>query len=285
MSAKLRRKLKNLPIDQNNSIFSASPVVRSIGIVNWRGLWTLYLAEVKRFYKMRSQALIAPIITTLLFFFIFTLALDGEKKILGDLSFSVFLAPGLIMMSILQSSFANTSSSILVSKVQGNIVDTLMSPLSSIELTTAYVAGGLTRGLLVGFLSTMTISIFVNIQIQHLFIILFYALGASIMLSLLGLIGGIWAKKFDHIAAMTNFIIVPLSFLSGTFYSIDLLPKAWQNLVWFNPFFYAIDGFRYGFINRMDGDLWLGILIIVTINTILFAVACKILAIGYKLKS
>jgi ABC-2 type transport system permease protein len=189
------------------------------------------------------------------------------------------------MMSILQSSFANTSSSILVSKVQGNIVDTLMSPLSSIELTTAYVAGGLTRGLLVGFLSTMTISIFVNIQIQHLFIILFYALGASIMLSLLGLIGGIWAKKFDHIAAMTNFIIVPLSFLSGTFYSIDLLPKAWQNLVWFNPFFYAIDGFRYGFINRMDGDLWLGILIIVTINTILFAVACKILAIGYKLKS
>jgi ABC-2 type transport system permease protein len=285
MSAKLRRKLKNLPIDQNNSIFSASPVVRSIGIVNWRGLWTLYLAEVKRFYKMRSQALIAPIITTLLFFFIFTLALDGGKKILGDLSFSVFLAPGLIMMSILQSSFANTSSSILVSKVQGNIVDTLMSPLSSIELTTAYVAGGLTRGLLVGFLSTMTISIFVNIQIQHLFIILFYALGASIMLSLLGLIGGIWAKKFDHIAAMTNFIIVPLSFLSGTFYSIDLLPKAWQNLVWFNPFFYAIDGFRYGFINRMDGDLWLGILIIVTINTILFAVACKILAIGYKLKS
>tara|TARA_B110000014_G_C20053482_1_gene548154 strand:- start:285 stop:1142 length:858 start_codon:yes stop_codon:yes gene_type:complete len=285
MSAKLRRKLKNLPIDQNSSIFSASPVVRSIGIVNWRGLWTLYLAEVKRFYKMRSQALIAPIITTLLFFFIFTLALDGEKKILGDLSFSVFLAPGLIMMSILQSSFANTSSSILVSKVQGNIVDTLMSPLSSIELTTAYVAGGLTRGLLVGFLSTMTISIFVNIQIQHLFIILFYALGASIMLSLLGLIGGIWAKKFDHIAAMTNFIIVPLSFLSGTFYSIDLLPKAWQNLVWFNPFFYAIDGFRYGFINRMDGDLWLGILIIVTINTILFAVACKILAIGYKLKS
>ena len=285
MSAKLRRKLKNLPIDQNSSIFSASPVVRSIGIVNWRGLWTLYFAEVKRFYKMRSQALIAPIITTLLFFFIFTLALDGEKKILGDLSFSVFLAPGLIMMSILQSSFANTSSSILVSKVQGNIVDTLMSPLSSIELTTAYVAGGLTRGLLVGFLSTMTISIFVNIQIQHLFIILFYALGASIMLSLLGLIGGIWAKKFDHIAAMTNFIIVPLSFLSGTFYSIDLLPKAWQNLVWFNPFFYAIDGFRYGFINRMDGDLWLGILIIVTINTILFAVACKILAIGYKLKS
>ena len=285
MSAKLRRKLKNLPIDQNSSIFSASPVVRSIGIVNWRGLWTLYLAEVKRFYKMRSQALIAPIITTLLFFFIFTLALDGGKKILGDLSFSVFLAPGLIMMSILQSSFANTSSSILVSKVQGNIVDTLMSPLSSIELTTAYVAGGLTRGLLVGFLSTMTISIFVNIQIQHLFIILFYALGASIMLSLLGLIGGIWAKKFDHIAAMTSFIIVPLSFLSGTFYSIDLLPKAWQNLVWFNPFFYAIDGFRYGFINRMDGDLWLGILIIVTINTILFAVACKILAIGYKLKS
>jgi ABC-2 type transport system permease protein len=285
MSAKLQRKLKNLPIDQNNSFFSESPVVRSIGIVNWRGLWTLYLAEVKRFYKVRSQALIAPIITTLLFFLIFTLALDGGKKILGDLSFSVFLAPGLIMMSILQSSFANTSSSILVSKVQGNIVDTLMSPLSSIELTTAYVAGGLTRGLLVGFLSTMTISIFVNIQIQHLFIMLFYALGASIMLSLLGLIGGIWAKKFDHVAAMTNFIIVPLSFLSGTFYSIDLLPKAWQNLVWFNPFFYAIDGFRYGFINRMDGDLWLGILIIVTINTILFAVACKILAIGYKLKS
>jgi len=285
MSSKLKRKLKNLPIDQNNSIFLASPVVRSFGKINWRGFWTLYLAEVKRFYKMRTQALIAPIITTLLFFFIFTLALDGTKEILGDLSFSVFLAPGLIMMSILQSSFANTSSSILVSKVQGNIVDTLMSPLSSIELTAAYVAGGVTRGLLVGFLSTMTISIFVSIHIQHFSIILFYALGASMMLSLLGLIGGIWAKKFDHIAAMTNFIVVPLSFLSGTFYSIDLLPKAWENLVWLNPFFYVIDGFRYGFINRMDGDLWLGILIIVIINSILFTVACKIFAIGYKLKS
>ena len=285
MSAKLRRKLKNLPMDQNNSIFSASPVVRSIGIVNWRGLWTLYFAEVKRFYKMRSQALIAPIITTLLFFFIFTLALDGTKEILGDLSFSVFLAPGLIMMSILQSSFANTSSSILVSKVQGNIVDTLMSPLSSIELTAAYVAGGVTRGLLVGFLSTMTISIFVSIHIQHFSIILFYALGASMMLSLLGLIGGIWAKKFDHIAAMTNFIVVPLSFLSGTFYSIDLLPKAWENLVWLNPFFYVIDGFRYGFIGKSDGSITFGLIYLSIISVVIWLASYFLYKKGYKIKS
>ena len=281
----MRRKLTNLRMNKNNSIFSTSPEVRSIGIVNWRGLWTLYLAEVKRFYKMRSQTLIAPVITTLLFLIIFLLALDGAEKKIGVLTFSVFLSPGLIMMSILQSSFANTSSSILVSKVQGNIVDTLMSPITPIELTVAYVAGGLTRGLLVGFLSTISICIFVNIHIQHYFIILFYAFGSSMMLSLLGLIGGIWAKKFDHIAAMTNFIIVPLSFLSGTFYSVELLPQTWQNLVWFNPFFYAIDGFRYGFINRMDGDLWVGMLIITILNVILFMLACRILTIGYKLKN
>ena len=270
---------------KQNLVLSGRPVVRPIGWVNWRGLWTLYVREVTRFYKVGTQTLAAPVITSLLFFVIFNVALGGDARSAGDIPFAVFLAPGLIMMSILQNSFANTSSSILVSKVQGNIVDVLMPPMSPAELTIAFVAGGVTRGILVGLATGTAMWVFVDLQIHHPLAIVFHAVAASAMLSLLGLVGGIWAEKFDHIAAMTNFVVVPLSFLSGTFYSIERLPAGWQDVARLNPFFYAIDGFRYGFVDRLDSQLWLSVTVMIAINACLFALVYRLFATGYKLKS
>ncbi len=264
---------------------SGPPVARPIGLVNWRGLWTLYVREVKRFYKVGTQTVAAPVVTSLLFFAIFNVALDGDARTVGTLSFAVFLAPGLIMMSILQNAFANTSSSILVSKVQGNIVDVLMPPMSPAELTIAFNAGGITRGLLVGLVTGLALWVFVDVKIHDPVAIVFYAVGASAMMSLLGLIGGIWAEKFDHIAAMTNFVVVPLSFLSGTFYSIERLPEVWQDVARFNPFFHAIDGFRYGFIGNSDSALWVSAAVMIVINAALFLLVYRLFATGYKLKS
>ncbi len=266
-------------------VLAGPPVARSIGVVNWRGLWTLYVREITRFSKVGTQTLSAPVVTTLLFFTIFSVALGGDARTVGDLPFALFLAPGLIMMSILQNSFANTSSSILISKVQGNIVDVLMPPLSPAELTVAFVAGGVTRGILVGLATGIALWVFVGLRIHDPVALLFFGVAASTMLSLLGLIGGIWAAKFDHIAAMTNFVVVPLSFLSGTFYSIGRLPEAWQIVAHLNPFFYTIDGFRYAFIGRLDSELWLSVTVMIAINAALFALVYRLFATGYKLKS
>jgi len=271
--------------DKQNTVLSGPPSVRQIGVVNWRGLWTLYVREVTRFYKVGTQTLAAPVVTTLLFFAIFSVALAGDGRTVGDIPFAVFLAPGLIMMAILQSSFANTSSSMMVSKVQGNIVDVLMPPLSPAELTLGFAAGGVTRGVLVGLAAGAAMWVFAGLQIHHPLAIVFHAVAASVMLSLLGLIGGIWSEKFDHIAAMTNFVVVPLSFLSGTFYSIGRLPEAWQDVARLNPFFYAIDGFRYGFIGSSDSELWLSMTVMIAINAALFALVYRLFATGYKLKS
>lgn len=283
--ADLMRKDTQTPAIDKTGMLLGPPVVRSIGVVNWRGLWTLYVREVMRFYKVGTQTLAAPVVTTLLFFIIFSVALEGDGRTVGDVPFTVFLAPGLIMMAILQSSFANTSSTIMVSKVQGNIVDVLMPPLSSAELTLAFAAGGVTRGVLVGLAAGTAMWAFAGLQFHDPLAIVFHAVAASVMLSLLGLIGGIWAEKFDHIAAMTNFVVVPLSFLSGTFYSIGRLPEAWQDVARFNPFFYAIDGFRYGFIGRADSQLWVSVTVMIVINVALFALVYRLFATGYKLKS
>ena len=248
-------------------------------------MWTLYAREVTRFYKVGTQTLAAPVVTSLLFFAIFSVALGGEGRGVGDIPFVVFLAPGLIMMAILQNSFANTSSSILVSKVQGNIIDVLMPPLSPAELTIAFACGGVTRGVMVGLATGVALWAFVDLQIRDPVAIVFHAVAASAMMSLLGLIGGIWAVKFEHIAALTNFVVVPLSFLSGTFYSIGRLPETWQAVAHFNPFFYAIDGFRYGFIGRADSALWLSVTVMFALDAVLFALVYRMFASGYKLKS
>jgi ABC-2 type transport system permease protein len=264
---------------------SEIPAPRRMGAVNWRGFWTLYVKEVRRFLNVFTQTVLAPMVTTLLFLAIFTLALGGRARAPSGIPYDVFLAPGLIMMAMLQNSFANTSSSLLISKVQGNIVDLLMPPLSPAELTLGFVLGGVTRGLIVGLAVLLGMWIFVPLQFAHPGFILLYALLASGLLSLIGALGGIWADKFDHIAAVTNFVITPFAFLSGTFYSIERLPAVWQTVAHFNPFFYMIDGFRYGFIGRADGNLMLGVAVLAGGNLALGLLCYRLFKRGWKLKS
>ncbi|WP_086465992.1 ABC transporter permease [Oceanibaculum nanhaiense] len=258
---------------------------RAIGRVNWLGLWTLYQKEVRRFLKVFVQTVAAPMVTSLLFLLVFTLALGRGDMVIGGVSYSEFLAPGLIMMAIAQNAFANTSSSIVVAKVQGNIVDTLMPPLGPAELTAGFALGGVTRGLAVGCSTLLAMWLFVPVTFAHPEFVLFHALSAALLLSLLGIIGGIWADKFDHIAAVTNFVIVPLTFLSGTFYSTERLPGIWYELAHVNPFFFMIDGFRYGFIGHADAPPLAGIAVMTGCNLALLAVSYTMLKSGYKLKT
>ncbi|MEQ8666860.1 MAG: ABC transporter permease [Rhodospirillales bacterium] len=257
----------------------------TIPMSNRIGLWTLYTREVRRFMKVYTQTLLAPMVTTLLFLAVFALALGGSDRIAAGIPFTEFLAPGLIMMAMAQNAFANTSSSIVIAKVQGNIVDTLMPPFTAAELTLAINLGGATRGIVVGAVVGLVMSLFVTIHISNVFLIVFHGVAASLMLALLGTIGGIWSEKFDHIAAVTNFVITPLSFLSGTFYTIDRLPEAAQFVAYFNPFFYMIDGFRHGFIGTGDIDPALGVAVMVGINVALWLTCQHIFRTGYRLKA
>ncbi len=258
---------------------------RRIGLFNARGAWTLYAKEVRRFFKVAQQTLMAPVVMTLLFLAIFTLALGGDHRVIAGVPFDRFLAPGLVMMAITQNAFANTSSSLMISKMQGNIVDVLMPPLSPSELTLGYALAGVTRGVFVGAACVLAMTIFVETHVRDLGLILYHAVMASLMLSLLGLIGGIWADKFDHIAAVTNFIVTPASFLSGTFYSIERLPGFWNTLAHANPLFFLIDGFRAGFIGRSDGPLLAGALAVAGVNAVLWAICHAMFKRGYKLKA
>ncbi len=253
--------------------------------INWIGLWTLYRREVWRFLKVFTQTLVAPMVTTLLFLAIFALALGRISQVVAGVPFLEFLAPGLAMMAMAQNAFANTSSSILVAKVQGNIVDTLMPPFSAHELTLGFALGGMTRGVMVGLAVVAAMAFFVPLGVHSIGHILYHAIAASLMLSLLGVIGGIWSEKFDHIAAVTNFVIMPLSFLSGTFYSIARLPETFKTIAFFNPFFYMIDGFRYGFIGYADGSLTAGLLTMAGVDLGLWMVCYRMFASGYKLKA
>jgi ABC-2 type transport system permease protein len=261
-------------------------MARRIGAVNWLGFWTLYLREVRRFLKVYTQTLLAPVVTTLLFLAVFMLALGGgERAAVAGVPFAEFLVPGLVMMAIAQNAFANTSSSIVIAKVQGNIVDTLMPPLSPAEFTLGYALGGVTRGLVVGLAVGLAMWVAVPLQVHDPAFILFHAVAASLLLSLLGLAGGIWSEKFDHIAAVTNFVVTPLSFLSGTFYSVERLPETWHFVAYLNPFFYMIDGFRYGFIGHADGSLEVGLLVLAGANAALLWLCFAMVARGYKLKA
>jgi ABC-2 type transport system permease protein len=264
---------------------AAPPAPRRIGFFNGRGAWTLYAKEVRRFLKVGQQTLIAPVVTTLLFLAIFTLALGGDQRSIAGVPFDQFLAPGLVMMAIAQNAFANTSSSLVISKVQGNIVDVLMPPLSPSELTMGYALAGVTRGILVGALCVLAMTVFVETHVRDLGLILYHAAMASLMLSLLGLMGGIWADKFDHIAAVTNFIVTPAAFLSGTFYSIERLPGFWNAIAHANPLFFLIDGFRAGFIGKADGPLFAGALVVAAVNAALWAICHAMFKKGYKLKA
>ncbi len=253
--------------------------------LNVIGLCTLYLKEVRRFLKVPGQTLVAPVVTTLMFLLIFSIALGRSGRMVGDVPFLEFLAPGLIMMAIIQNAFANTSASILIGKIQGNIVDLLMPPLSPGELMFGLVAGAVTRGLLVAFAVTLAMVPFVALAPPHPALVLFHALGGSLMLALLGLLGGLWAEKFDQMAAVTNFLITPLSFLSGTFYSIRQLPDPFLAVAHLNPFFYLIDGMRFGFTGHADGSIALGIGAVVLVDVGLWCLAQHLIARGWRLKA
>lgn len=261
------------------------PAPRRYGPVNWGGLKQLYVKEVQRFLKVVTQTVAAPVVTTLLFLAIFTLALGGAVRTVLGVPFSEFLAPGLIIMAMAQNAFANTSSSLVISKIQGNIVDVLMPPISPGEFVAAYALAGASRGLVVGVATWLGMLPFVDADIVHPLGALFYAFNGSLMLALLGMLGGIWSDKFDHIAAVTNFVVTPLTFLSGTFYSIDRLPPLAYDLAHLNPFFYMIDGFRWAFLGTSDTAPWIGAVVLIGVNGALWTGVWAMVRAGYKLKS
>jgi ABC-2 type transport system permease protein len=256
-----------------------------MGPVNWLGVWTLYLKEVRRFAKVATQTIVAPLVTTLIFLAIFALAFGGRMEAVAGVPFLRFLVPGLAVMAMAQNAFANTSSSLVISKIQGNVVDMLMPPLSPGELTAALAGGGLTRGLVVVAVVLPAMAAFVPLPVHDVGMILFHAVAASLMMSLLGLVAGIWSDKFDHMAAITNFVVTPLAFLSGTFYSVERLPETWRFIAHLNPFFYMIDGFRFGFIGHADAPLLTGALVMLGANAVLWGAAYLLIARGYKLKA
>ena len=257
-----------------------------IGLINTIGVATLYRREVQRFMAIALQTLVAPVITSMLFLLVFSMAIDNRSNLSGGVDFVVFLVPGLIMMNVLQNAFANTSSSLVISKVQGNIVDLLMPPLGPGELLFGLATAGMTRGFCVGIVTAVTlVSLGGNGPPVYPLIALAYLLLGSLALSFAGILAGIWANKFDEMAAITNFIVQPLTFLSGTFYSINRLPEPFDTMAAFNPVFYVIDGFRYGMIGVADRPLLTGFLCLCTVNLGLGLVCYRVLSSGYRLKS
>lgn len=261
------------------------PLPRDYHGVNWAGFQTLYLKEVRRFWKVGMQTLFAPVVTALLYMMVFAVAVRGARPPVEGAPFSAFIAPGLIMMSILNNAFANSSSSILQSKMNGLISDFMTPPISPGELLAAFSLGAATRGVVVGLASAAVCIPFAHLGIAHLWAVLFYGVGASMLLGMLGILAGLWAEKFDHMAAVTNFIIMPMTFLSGTFYLVDRLPEPFRTASHYNPFFYLIDGFRYGFIGHAESNLGIGAAMLVGLILALGAVCYRIFQTGYKLKT
>jgi ABC-2 type transport system permease protein len=255
--------------------------------VNWGGLRTLYIKEVRRFFKVQMQTVWAPAITTLLYLAIFTVALGrGGRTVLG-VPFADFIAPGLIVMAMLQNAFANSSFSLLVGKIQGTIVDYLMPPLSTGELIAGLVGASVTRAFLVGFAVWFAMLLWpgVSVDIRRPELVLWFGLMGSLLLSFLGLLTSVWAEKFDHAAAVTNFVVTPLALLSGTFYSVHQLSPAFQAISHANPVFYVISGFRAGFLGTSDSPLLVGSAGLFLLNILLWAACYWLLKSGWKIKN
>lgn len=269
----------------DTQVESAPLAARQYGAVNWLGLQTLIWREVRRFLKVGAQTVFAPLIQTLLFMMVFGLVLRGGFWPGTERAYADGLAAGLVMMSILSNAFQNSSSSMVIAKVQGNAGDFLTPPLSPLELAIAFIVGAAARGMLVGLASLIAVSWLANIMPVNPLAALYYAVIASVMFGAIGLIGGIWADKFDHIAAVTNFIVVPLTFLSGTFYSTEVLPEPFKTFSHFNPVFFLIDGFRYGFIGSHDAPLIGGALASLAITLALCWACWAMLKSGYRLRS
>ena len=253
--------------------------------INWVGAYTLYLKETLRFLSVFGQTIIGPIVTSILFLSVISLAIGSDKPNVLGVPFIEFLAPGLIAMQIIQQAFSHSSSSLLMGKVMGNIVDLVGAPLSAGEVSLSIIFAAVTRALFISIISIVIFSIMIEIEIKNYLIFFIYLFLSSFIMGAAGFIAGLWADKFDHMATATNFIIVPLSFLSGTFYSVERLPDLLNTLSHYNPFFHMIDGFRYAFINNMDGSLKFGLIYLSLFSIIIWLIAYLLYKKGYKIKS
>ena len=259
--------------------------VRRFGLINWVGAVNLYIKEVNRFFVVWAQTLLSPLISSLLFLSVLSLALGNDRGDVLGYSFISFLAPGLIVMSLIGQSFSHSVSSFMIGKMQGNIVDMLYAPLSALEVSFAIILAAVTRSLVIAIISIIVFSMIIDFHFYSIFYIFIFGFLSSFILGSFGFITGLWAEKYDHTATITNFIITPLSFLSGVFYSIDKLPIFFKNISLINPFFYMIDGFRYGFLGTSDGSIKFGLIYLVIISIFVWYVAFYLFKRGYKIKS
>ncbi len=253
--------------------------------INWFGAFTLLKKEVWRFLKVYHQTLFSPVVNIVLFLAVFSLSLGNHIENVEGVPFAVFVSAGLIMMASMQNAFANSSSSFVMGKVMGHIIDYLIPPLGAFELLFAFGVGAILRGILVAIVAFCVISVFVKIPCYSFFHIIFYLIFACSFLAFLGVLCGVLCSTFDHMSAMTSYVITPLTFLSGTFYSTNSLPEFWKNIAHFNPFFYMIDGFRFGITGHNDGNLMVGMIYIFSINLILAIVIYKMIKRGYRIKN
>jgi len=258
---------------------------KEFGYINWIGFWTLYKKEVLRFLIVVVQTVISPLVTSLLFLLVLTLAIGQERGNVLGVSFITFLAPGLIAMQVIQQAFSHSSSSIMIGKIQGNIVDILYAPLTAGEITLAINLAACTRSIIIAIVSIIVFYFIVDFKFYNIFYIFIFTFLGSFILSSIGIIIGLWAEKFDHMASATNFVIVPLSFLSGTFYTIDRLPDVLKSISEMNPFFYIIDGFRFGFLGISDGSIQFGLFYLFILSCITWFAAYILFKKGYKIKS
>lgn len=252
--------------------------------MNWIGLKTLLAKEVLRFAKVYLQTLLAPVVSAFLFLVIFAHVFAERGAVFDGVTYTEFLVPGLIMMSNMQNAFANSSSSLIQSKVTGNIIFILVTPLSPLEIFIAFVGAAVIRGVLVGLVVYVVAIFFVPLTPDHPFYVICMAILSSAVLGALGIVAGMWAEKFDQMAGFTNFIIVPLSFLSGVFYSVHSLPDLWRTVSYFNPFFYMVDAFRYGFYGHSDVSPWLSIAVTLGCLAGVSLISLQLLKRGYKLR-
>jgi len=275
------------PVEQSPIWVRTPPGEPVLSGINWGGLKTLYIKEVRRFFKVQMQTVWAPAITTLLYLAIFTVALGRGGRTVMGIPFADFIAPGLIVMAMIQNAFANASFSLLVGKMQGNIVDYLMPPLSTGELIAGLVGAAVTRAFLVGIAVWLAMLLWpgVHVRFEHPFWVFWFGLMGATMLSFMGLLTSLWADKFDHAAAVTNFVVTPLSLLSGTFYSVHQLAPSFQAVSHANPFFYVISGFRYGFLGVSDSPIPIGAIVLLILNLILWAVCYTLVRRGWKIKN
>ncbi len=259
--------------------------VRHFGKINYVGLVALWYRECNRFFVVWAQTLLSPLVSSLLFLSVLTLALGSNRGDVLGYSFVTFLAPGLIIQSMILQSFSHSVSSLMISKMQGNIVDILYAPLSSFEVSFAIILAAVTRSLLIGVISTIVFIFIIDIPFKNVFYIFYSAFFGSFFIGSLGFITGLWATKFDHTATVTNFILQPLSFLSGVFYTIDRLPEFFQSISLINPFFHIINIFRYGFLGKSDGDLYFGVIYLPLLAVVGWYISFYLYKVGYKIKT